>query len=84
MHPLSYAGCACALTGVGRRACSKGVDLNRDFPDVLASPDGPLLATGAEQPESAAVMRWSSGTAFVGSASMHEARRSSCVAWAAL
>ena len=48
------------------------MDLNRDFPDVLASPDGPLVASGAEQPETAAVMRWSSGTPFVGSASMHE------------
>ena len=52
--------------------CSKGVDLNRDFPDVLAFSDGPLVASGGEQAETAAVMRWSGSTPFVGSASMHE------------
>jgi len=55
-----------------RPARSNGVDLNRDFPSPLDAPDGPLAATGAEQPETAAIMRWTSETRFVASASMHE------------
>lgn len=53
---------------------SNGVDLNRDFPDVLASLDGPLAAEGREQAETRAVMGWTEGTRFVGSASLHEVR----------
>lgn len=54
---------------------SHGVDLNRDFPDVLTAPEGPLAAKGTEQAETCAVMAWSEGVRFVGSASMHEVRR---------
>ncbi len=54
------------------RLRSNGVDLNRDFPSPLEAPDGPLVAMGNEQPETAAVMRWTSETPFVASASMHE------------
>ena len=52
--------------------CRGDVDLNRDFPDPLLLGSTGLYPTGDEQPETLALMKWTSGTHFVASASMHE------------
>lgn len=48
------------------------VDLNRDFPDPLLLGSTGLHPTGDEQPETLAIMKWTTQTHFVASASMHE------------
>ena len=54
--------------------CRGDVDLNRDFPDpvLLGNSSGALAAAGHEQPETRALMQWTSSTHFVASASLHE------------
>ena len=52
--------------------CRGDVDLNRDFPDPLLLGSTGLRPTGDEQPETLALMTWTSQTHFVASASMHE------------
>lgn len=48
------------------------IDLNRDFPDPLLLGSTGLHPTGDEQPETLALMKWTTDTHFVASASMHE------------
>ena len=52
--------------------CRGGVDLNRDFPDPLWLGRTGLDPTGNEQPETLALMKWTTKTHFVASGSMHE------------
>ena len=52
--------------------CSAFVDLNRDFPDPMLLGYNNLSATGSEQPETLAMMKWIKSRHFVASASMHE------------
>ena len=52
--------------------CSAFVDLNRDFPDPMLLGYNNLSASGREQPETLAMMKWSKSRHFVASASMHE------------
>lgn len=52
--------------------CRGDVDLNRDFPDPLLLGSTGLHPTGDEQPETLALMKWTTETRFVASASMHE------------
>jgi len=59
------------------RVCSAFVDLNRDFPDPMLLGYNNLSATGSEQPETLAMMKWIKGRHFVASASMHEVRLAS-------
>jgi len=64
--------------------CRGDVDLNRDFPDPLLLGSTGLHPTGDEQPETLALMKWTSQTHFVASASMHEVRlaaHSFCLIW---
>ncbi|KAK9814699.1 hypothetical protein WJX72_010093 [[Myrmecia] bisecta] len=55
-----------------RRENSGKRDLNRDYPDPIHPPETGLAVSGAEQPETQAVMKWTLGTHFVAGASMHE------------
>ena len=52
----------------GSRYNANGVDLNRDFPDQFNDPNN---STNGRQPETKAVMDWSSNRHFVLSANMH-------------
>ena len=52
----------------GSRYNSNGVDLNRDFPDQFNDPNNTIIG---RQPETAAVMEWSSNKNFILSANMH-------------
>lgn len=54
--------------------CSNTVDLNRNFPDPLVLGKDNLGATGSEQAETLAIMKWTQETSFVAAASMHEVR----------
>lgn len=59
------------LTAAAGLCCSNGADLNRDFPDPIFGLPG-LAASGQEQPETQAIMRWSNSTRFVAGAQLHE------------
>ena len=51
------------------------VDLNRDFPDPIErGKTGVVEASGSEQPETLALMRWIREGRFVVSASLHEVK----------
>ena len=52
--------------------CSAGVDLNRDFPDIVHLRGQDLGPQGTEQPETLALMQWLTDTHFTASAVMHE------------
>ncbi|UCG17248.1 MAG: carboxypeptidase regulatory-like domain-containing protein [Phycisphaerales bacterium] len=45
-----------------------GVDLNRDFPDTITSPNN---TTAGRQAETAVIMNWSFGESFIASANFH-------------
>ncbi len=53
-------------------SCSNSVDLNRNYPDPLLLGKDNLGPQGTEEPETLAIMQWTSGTHFVAGASMHE------------
>ncbi|KAF8071164.1 SOL1 [Scenedesmus sp. PABB004] len=57
-----------------KRENAAGVDLNRNFPDPVATKDPRALLRPLPdaQPETAAMMRWSLETHFVASANLHE------------
>ena len=63
---------ASCLTCQSCSSCRGDVDLNRDFPDPLLLGSTGLHPTGDEQPETLALMKWTTQTHFVASASMHE------------
>ena len=61
--------------GRGQKAwfvCSKGVDLNRDFPDPIHRGSLGLAPNGSEQAETTGLIKWMQKRPFVASASFHE------------
>ena len=52
--------------------CSNSVDLNRNYPDPMLLGANNLGPRGFEQPETLAIMKWTSDIHFVAGASMHE------------
>lgn len=51
---------------------SKGVDLNRDFPDPIHRGNLGLAPNGSEQTETMDLIKWMQKRPFVASASFHE------------